>query len=66
MPKSKDLEYGQRKRRREVMVTDQGWEMFKARAAALGLSASELVERLGRGLVASDLNLELTGKRCAS
>ena len=42
--------HGQPKKRREVMVTDDGWEGFKALAQRLGLSASEVVERLGRGL----------------
>lgn len=43
--------YGQAKKRREVMATDDGWEGFKAAAKALGFSASEMVERIGRGLL---------------
>ena len=41
--------YGEPKRRREVLATGEGWAGFKALATAHGLSASELVERLGRG-----------------
>jgi hypothetical protein len=41
--------YGEAKKRRELLATGEGWEGFKALATAHGLSASELVERLGRG-----------------
>ncbi|MEY3299311.1 MAG: hypothetical protein RLZZ597_2571 [Cyanobacteriota bacterium] len=41
--------YGEAKSKRQPLVTDEGWEGFKALAAAHGLSASELIERLGRG-----------------
>jgi hypothetical protein len=44
--------YDQPKKRREVMATDTGWQGFKDVAKALGLSASELVERIGRGAIA--------------
>lgn len=43
--------YEENKKRRQVMATDTGWEGFKAVAKKLGLSASELVERIGRGLI---------------
>jgi hypothetical protein len=43
--------YGEAKKRREVMVTATGWDGFKALAASMDLSASELVERLGRGTI---------------
>ena len=43
--------YGESKKRRPVMVTDEGWEGFKVIAKRLGVSASELVERIGRGIV---------------
>lgn len=43
--------YGEAKKRREVMVTAGGWDGFKALAASMDLSASELVERLGRGTI---------------
>lgn len=41
--------YGEAKSKRQPLVTDEGWEGFKALAATHGLSASELIERLGRG-----------------
>lgn len=43
--------YGEPKKRREIMVTAAGWDGFKSLAASMDLSASELVERLGRGIV---------------
>lgn len=43
--------YEESKRRREVLVTQTGWDGFKAIAKELKLSASELVERIGRGIV---------------
>lgn len=44
--------YEEPKKRHEVMVTPEGWEGFKALASRRGLSASELIEQLGRGLIA--------------
>jgi hypothetical protein len=44
--------YEEPKKRHEVMVTPEGWEGFKALASGRGLSASELIEQLGRGLIA--------------
>jgi len=46
--------YGEAKKRREVMVTPAGWDGFKALATSMDLSASELVERLGRGTIPLD------------
>lgn len=43
--------YEENKKRRQIMATDTGWESFKEVAKRLGLSASELVERIGRGLI---------------
>ncbi|WP_190697371.1 hypothetical protein [Nodosilinea sp. FACHB-141] len=43
--------YGEAKKRRQLLATDEGWEGFKALATSMGLSASELVERLGRGTI---------------
>lgn len=43
--------YEEAKKRREVLCTQQGWDGFKRLAKGMGLSASELVERIGRGLV---------------
>lgn len=41
--------YDEHKKRREVIVTETGWEDFKQLAKDVGLSASELIERLERG-----------------
>jgi hypothetical protein len=42
--------YGEKKKRRNVLVTDPGWEEVKAIAKEkFGLSISELVEQIGRG-----------------
>jgi hypothetical protein len=46
--------YEEPKKRHEVMVTPEGWEGFKALASDRGLSASELIEQLGRGLIEID------------
>ena len=46
--------YGEAKKRRQLLATDQGWEGFKALATSMDLSASELVERLGRGTIPLD------------
>jgi hypothetical protein len=43
--------YGEAKSKRQPLVTDKGWDGFKALAASHGLSASELIERIGRGTV---------------
>ena len=40
--------YQEPKKRHEITVTPSGWSGFKEVAAGLGMSASELVERLGR------------------
>ncbi|MEO0490355.1 MAG: hypothetical protein AAFZ49_12465 [Cyanobacteria bacterium J06659_2] len=38
--------YDEPKKQREVMVTQDGWDGFKAKAKKLGLSASELRSQL--------------------
>jgi hypothetical protein len=43
--------YDERKQRWQIMVTPTGWEGFKELAQELGLSASELVEQIGRRLI---------------
>ncbi len=43
--------YDEPKKRRQLMATDEGWNGFKQVAKAMDLSASELVEQIGRGLV---------------
>ncbi|MBD1877071.1 hypothetical protein H6F75_26655 [Nodosilinea sp. FACHB-131] len=43
--------YGAAKKRRQLLATATGWDGFKTLAASMDLSASELVERLGRGTI---------------
>lgn len=49
--KPRETMYEENKKRRYVMATDPGWEGFKAIAKELGISASELIERIGRGIL---------------
>lgn len=44
--------YDTPKKTREVSVTDEGWKGCQAIAKELGISVSELLERLGRGHLA--------------
>lgn len=39
---------GERKRNRTITVTDTGWQNAQSIASSLGMSISELVEKLGR------------------
>lgn len=42
--------YGQRKKRADISVTEEGWDLFKDLAASLGVrSRSDLIERIARG-----------------
>jgi hypothetical protein len=54
--------YEENKKRREVLATETGWEGFKQIARELGLSASELVEQIGRRrlTVGKDLSIEIS------
>lgn len=46
-----ELYRGEVKRQRSVMLTDSGLRGLDQLAADVGLSRSELVERIGRGLI---------------
>lgn len=48
--------YDELKKRITLAVTPTGVEGLDAIASSLGLSRSELVERIGRGLIGLDLN----------
>lgn len=48
--------YDELKKRITLAVTPTGVEGLDAIASSLGLSRSELVERIGRGMIALDLN----------
>lgn len=43
--------YGENKKRRELVVTDTGWQGLKELAKEKGFSVSELIERVGRGTI---------------
>lgn len=46
--------YGERKKPRGITVTDSGWDGLQHLAQEEGVSVSELIERIGRGLLKSD------------
>lgn len=58
----KEQYYDEPKKKRNVSVTDTGWEGFDALAKLVSLSRSELIESLGRG----SINLQLAVKFLAS
>ena len=41
--------YRERKKQRNISVSQQGWEGFHELAKSQGLSLSEMIEKLGRG-----------------
>ncbi len=43
--------YDERKKARNVSITDTAWEAFKQKAKTYGISASELIERIGRDII---------------
>ncbi|MDX2231316.1 MAG: hypothetical protein NW220_16890 [Leptolyngbyaceae cyanobacterium bins.349] len=44
--------YGEKKKRRELTVTDEGWEGAKQVAKEMGCSSlSDLIEKLGRRMI---------------
>ena len=46
------FKYGSNKKTRTVTVTDEGWQGFEQLAKQYGCSSkSELLEKLGRGLI---------------
>ena len=51
--------HGEPKKDRFVRATTEAWEGFKEVAQALGISASELVEQIGRGELSVSRKQEL-------
>ena len=45
------LDYEQRKKTHGVTITDQGWKGLESLANQAGVSISEFLERLGRGVI---------------
>ncbi len=43
--------YDEYKRRHEINITDTGWAGIQELAKAMGVSASEFVEQIGRGTI---------------
>lgn len=43
--------YGDRKTRHSISMTDIAWDRIDKLAALLGLSRSDFLERLGRGMI---------------
>ena len=54
--------YGQNKVRKDVYVTPDGWNGLKEVAEKHEVSVSELVERIGRGMIATENVKEKTDK----
>jgi hypothetical protein len=46
--KPRETFYDERKERKQIIVTPTGWAGFKELAQEIGLSASELIEQIGR------------------
>ncbi len=51
--RGRPLRHGEKKERREITVTPTAWAGLEALAAKGDCSVSELVERLGRGLLST-------------
>ncbi|MEM7712035.1 MAG: ribbon-helix-helix protein, CopG family [Cyanobacteria bacterium P01_A01_bin.68] len=58
--------HGQRKRGLRLSVTPDAIEMLDAKAEVLGISKSELVERIARSKVSSETEVQLLGEFSAN
>ncbi|MBD2415870.1 hypothetical protein FACHB389_29330 [Nostoc calcicola FACHB-389] len=58
--------YGQNKKDFTITLTPEGAEILDSRAKALGISRSELIERIARTHLLSPLERRLLGERLAS
>ncbi|MBH8577001.1 CopG family transcriptional regulator [Nostocaceae cyanobacterium CENA369] len=58
--------HGQRKKDLTLTLTPEGVEMLDAKAKALGISKSEMIERIAREQVSSPLEHQLLGECCAN
>ncbi len=67
MPKESPKSYSEAKDRRvSVALTPTGYEGLNSLAQTRGVSLSELLERIGRGLIALDREGPLLGELCAN
>ncbi|MGD1914114.1 MAG: ribbon-helix-helix domain-containing protein [Rivularia sp. (in: cyanobacteria)] len=58
--------HGQRKRNVNFTMTPDAIEMLDAKAETLGVSKSELIERIARDQISSETEVQLLGKSFAS
>ncbi|WP_425525999.1 CopG family transcriptional regulator [Halotia branconii] len=58
--------HGQRKKDLTLTLTPEGVEMLDAKAKAMGLSKSEMIERIAREQASSPLENQLLGECCAN
>jgi predicted transcriptional regulator len=67
MPKESPKSYSEAKERRvSASLTPTGYQGLNALAQAKGVSLSELLERIGRGVIALDREGPLLGELCAN
>ncbi len=67
MPKESPKTYDELKSKRmTIAMTPTGHQGLNALAQARGVSLSELLERIGRGLIAIDKEGPLLGELCAN
>ncbi|MBE9210223.1 CopG family transcriptional regulator [Nostoc sp. LEGE 06077] len=58
--------HGQRKKDLTLTLTPEGVEMLDAKAKAMGISKSEMIERIAREQVSSPQEYQLLGECCAN
>lgn len=67
MPKESPKSYREAKDRRvSLALTQTGFQGLNGLAEARGVSLSELLERIGRGIIALDREGQLLGELCAN
>jgi predicted transcriptional regulator len=67
MPKESPKTYDELKNKRMTLaITPTGYRGLNALAQARGVSLSELMERIGRGVIALDRQGPLLGELCAN
>jgi len=59
-------EYGEKKDRVNVSLTPTAQRLLDQQGTVLGISRSELIERLARGLISSNLEARSLGEFCAN
>ncbi|WP_416670125.1 ribbon-helix-helix protein, CopG family [Egbenema bharatensis] len=59
-------EYGEKKDRVNISLTPTAQRLLDQQGAAMGISRSELIERLARGLISSNPEVRSLGGFCAN